>query len=341
MTEPLIYPGADHTTQWVGKGSVTMPMNHVKWVVHTTEGTSWPPYTYDGVPMGSAPTLTYDPWQHKWRQHFEMNQSARALESPGSTVINRLDVIQTEIICICNQAEVAKYGHAANTIDDQAVNDLGDFGAWLVKEWGMKEAFYPSAVPWPAYDHGCTRMGYDNYKTFSGVLGHMAVPYNSHLDPGDLPLDRIKARMLQGAKPLWPQFRETSPAVGAMVTKLAANGYFLDGHRDRANYYGAWTRGAIKRLQLAYDDTKVDPDGLIGALTWAHIEALPDAPPPPPPGKIKYPMLYDAQQKVGDAIRSIEAVEEAHPLWKFAPQDLAVLKPMWLRYYTPNHQEKP
>ncbi len=281
MTGPLLYPGADHSTQWVGKGSVTMPMDHVKWVVHTTETAGgWPSYSYGGITMGSAPTLTYEPWQHKWRQHFEMNQSARALKNDGSFYCNRVDVVQTEISCYCDHALAAKYGHACTDLDAQAINDLGDFGAWLVKEWGMDLDFYPQALPWPKYPAGTTRMTTSRYAGFSGVLGHMAVPGNSHLDPGDLPMDKVKARM-GGEKPPWPVRKDRGDAVQKMQELLRANGYGTG--KDETGYFGGGTQLAIAKLQRAYEDTKGDPDGIIGPLTWAHILALKDKPQDPPP----------------------------------------------------------
>jgi hypothetical protein len=198
-----------------------MPMNNVKWVVHTTEGTSWP--SYGGSSMGSAPTLTYDPWQHKWRQHFEINQSARALNNEVYQTCNREDVVQVEIICICEDAVADKYGHRARDIDQQATDDLGDFGAWLHDEWGLDNDFYPLALPWPKYPHGCTRMSWSRYVDWSGVLGHMAVPGNSHLDPGDLPMDRIKARMNPQPPKEWTDMAteaEVQAAVEAGVTDV-------------------------------------------------------------------------------------------------------------------------
>jgi hypothetical protein len=197
MTGPLRYPGADCTTQWVGKGSVTMPMDHTKWGVHDTETASWPSYSYGGISMGSAPTLTYNPWSHQMRQHFEMNQSARAFRNDGDHYVNRADVVQMEVIGYCDYNLSRQYGHAVSDIDDQAVNELGDFGLWLVKYWGLDIDFYPETLPWPAYPKGCPRMSWERYVGFSGVLGHMAVPGNYHLDPGDLPMDRIKTRMTQ------------------------------------------------------------------------------------------------------------------------------------------------
>jgi len=197
VTGPLLYPPADHSTQWVGKGSVTMPMTHTKWLQHTTETAGgWPSYDYGGVTMGSAPTLTYEPWQHKWRQHFEINQSARALQNDGSFYTNRVDVVQTEISCYCDHALAAQYGHSVLGLDQQAIEDLAEFGVWLVKEWGMKpDSFYPAAIPWPAYPNGCTRMSTTAFAGFTGIVGHMAAPGNSHLDPGDLDNAALKTRM--------------------------------------------------------------------------------------------------------------------------------------------------
>lgn len=334
MTGPLIYPGADTRSQWVGKGSVTMPMDDVKWGVHDTETASWPSYSYGGISMGSAPTLTYNPWTHQMRQHFEMNQSARAFRNgPSGQYVNRVDVVQMEVIGYCDYNLSKKYGHAVSDIDDRAVNDLGEFGAWMHEHWGLALLFYPAALPWPAYPKGCTRMSWEKYVTWSGVLGHMAVPYNSHLDPGDLPMDRIAAVMKAGGKveTPWPDFRDRGPAVRQMQRKLKANGYPTG--KDAWAYYGAGTKAAIVRLQRAQGWSGSDADGLIGPATWALIEAMDDGTdqPPPPPDKPDrlWPILDDPREAIGDAIRALEPVTVAHPKWRFGTDMLTRWQADW------------
>lgn len=200
---PVLYPKADHSTQWGGQGNSTMPMDHVKWLQHTTETAGgWPSYTYNGVPMGSAPTLTYEPWQHKWRQHFPINGSSRALQNDGSFMTNRADVVQTEISCYCNEAvarSVGRMDRFVEAIDQQAIDDLGDFAVWMHTEWGMGLGFYPEHIPWPAYTGQQTvrRMTIGEFQGFSGIVGHMVAPGNTHLDPSSIDNVAVKGRIDQ------------------------------------------------------------------------------------------------------------------------------------------------
>lgn len=130
--------------------------------------------------------------------------------------------------------------------------------------------------------------------------------------PGDrriAQVDQVIALAKSGAKPPWPQFRERSPAIKAMQTKLAFNGY-TTGH-DLPGYFGAGTKAAIVRLQRAFDDTKADPDGVIGPLTWAHIEALPDAPKEPPVHDSPLEKWLKSTGDIRDAQRANEPLGQA------------------------------
>lgn len=131
----------------------------------------------------------------------------------------------------------------------------------------------------------------------------------------------------------WPHIRDKSPAVGKMVEKLAAGGYFNGAHRDAPNYFGKWTKGAIKHLQESFDDTKADPDGVIGPLTWAHIQAIQPDPPDKPGDPVKYPAIQRAQESRAAAnvallaqVASLEVAVRAHPGWTYGAGLLAATK---------------
>ena len=70
-----------------------------------------------------------------------------------------------------------------------------------------------------------------------------------------------------------PRLHTSSPAVGLMQKKLGLAGYYHGG--DEANFYGAHTRLAVKKFQLAQHWTGSDADGLLGPVTWERILALP------------------------------------------------------------------
>lgn len=200
MTGPTIYPPADHTTQWYNDakwGGITMPMHNVKWVQHTTETAGgWPTYDRGGGPGEVCPTLTYEPWQHKWRQHLPINHSARALVNDGGNYTNRCDVVQTEISCYCDPNLAKTHGHFVEDLDTQALDDLAAFAVWMHQQWGMAIDWHPDSINWPRYNgqQPFTRTPWAQYETYSGILGHISVPGNVHLDPGSL--DNVTIRNL-------------------------------------------------------------------------------------------------------------------------------------------------
>ena len=167
-----LFPGADHTTQWYGKGNYTMP-GIDKLLLHTTEGTGWP--TYDGGLK--APTLTFNPGARAVRQHFPLNGSARALRDPTSTPVreNRDNVVQVEII-----------GFAAKSAqwDAWTVNTIADLWVFLNAEWGTPLTaikLWVPATPWGTDSQRLSSVAYD---AFAGLLGHEHAPGNDHRDPG-------------------------------------------------------------------------------------------------------------------------------------------------------------
>ena len=143
MDGPVHFPGADREAQWFGDAfpGVTMPRID-KLLLHTTEGSGWPGYNGGA----SAPTLTYHPTKHKWRQHFAISQSARALADPKVTQVreNRANVVQVEIICSCDPVQIKKHNLLdVRDLDDEALLDLGEFAAWLHREWGLPLVLTP------------------------------------------------------------------------------------------------------------------------------------------------------------------------------------------------------
>lgn len=190
---PLYYPKADRTSQWFGDAYPGVTMSTIeKLLLHTTEGGSWP--SYDGG--AKAPQLTYNPGSHAWRQHFRINQSARALMDPTSTPVreNRDGVVQVEIICSCDRATADKYHlRHVTELDDQALDDLGAFAGWLHTEWGLVLAKAPVWLPYPRSGQAdsAARMTSAEFDAFKGVCGHMHASGNLHGDPGSIAINQI------------------------------------------------------------------------------------------------------------------------------------------------------
>lgn len=193
MTHATIYPGANRTAQWRGSGGATMP-KVTKLLLHTTESPSWPAYP------SFQPTLTFHPWKprgQRWRQHLPINGSASTLANAGTYRTNRANVCQVEIVGYCDLAYAKRYGNEQwhiSHIPADAYDELGEFLAWLHREWEVD--LFP-AVSWPAYPGGygatSTRMSTAEFTSFSGVCGHMHAPGNDHGDPGDLNVPLIVA----------------------------------------------------------------------------------------------------------------------------------------------------
>ncbi len=185
-----IYPPADTKTQWHGPGNAVMP-GITKLLLHTTETGTWPGYSSGA----SAPTLTYHPTEHRWRQHFFLDHSARALVDPEGTVVreNRDNVVQVEIICSCDRAFADRYHYPHVTeLDEQAHRDLGHFAAFLHDEWGLPLRAAPLWLPYPSsYGNSAARMSGSQFDAFTGICGHQHASGNSNGDPGSLDVDRI------------------------------------------------------------------------------------------------------------------------------------------------------
>jgi hypothetical protein len=201
MARPIHFPGADREAQWFGDAfpGTTMPRID-KLLLHTTETSGWPGYKGGKT----APTLTYHPAKHRWRQHFAINQSARALADPQLTAVreNRANVVQVEIICSCDPAAIKKHKFPdVRKLDDEALRDLGELAAWLHREWDMPLDLASGWLPFPeSFGNSKVRMTGPEYAAFKGILGHMHAPAgkgndkgNAHGDPGALDVDRILA----------------------------------------------------------------------------------------------------------------------------------------------------
>lgn len=193
MSGILFYPLADRTAQWFGgqyPGTV-MQMVRPKLILHTTETAGgWPSYGSGAT----APTLTYNPWQRKWRQHFRINQSARALRDPASTPVreNQADVVQVEIAAYSDPTQFTT-GKGIDKLTEDAYDDLGRFVAFLALEWSLPLTAVPKWLPFPS-SYGANngvRMTSSGYAAYSGILGHQHAPGQTHGDPGNIAIGRI------------------------------------------------------------------------------------------------------------------------------------------------------
>jgi hypothetical protein len=172
-------------------------------VLHSTEGNGWPAYAGGSV----APTLTLwavAPGDVRWRQHFPVNESARALmNKAGGVQTNTAGAVQVELVGTCDPTS-----HRNNPswmywpeAPDWALAAVATFLAWMRAEWGLP--LQSTTRPWLAYPssygNSAARMSFGEWQSFSGVCGHQHVPENDHGDPGNLPIARILSLAVGGA----------------------------------------------------------------------------------------------------------------------------------------------
>jgi len=188
MTGALFYPPADRTTQWFGNGNATVAPNKQLW--HTTETAGgWPGYAGGA----SAPNLTYEPWQHRWRQHFPLNGTARALRNGVGYSTNRQGVCQVEVSCYCDPARFGT-GKGINRLDNQAYDDMHAFAEFMRREWGVPMFTGVAFLPYPdSYGANGVRLSRAQFTAYRGHLDHMHAPDNTHGDAGTMDVPRIVA----------------------------------------------------------------------------------------------------------------------------------------------------
>ncbi len=197
------YPKADCTSEWFGDDFAGTDMGGVdKVLLHSTEGASWPPYAGGS----QAPNLTYHPLKRAWRQHFPLNRSARALVDNPKTLVreNRDRVVQVEIIAVCDPS-VYRRSKKLLPIDDLsegALEDLGDFLAFMHREYRVPLVAAPRWLPYPrSAGNSPVRMNSKVYDAFRGVLGHQHASGNAHGDPGSLNIPAIIRAANRAARP--------------------------------------------------------------------------------------------------------------------------------------------
>ncbi|BFP50036.1 hypothetical protein KCMC57_64040 (plasmid) [Kitasatospora sp. CMC57] len=170
-------------------------------VIHTTEG----PTLYDYNSGGVAPTVTavpdFDTQQLVWHQHFDVDESARALvNAPGGVQTNLANTFQIELVGTCDPATHAQWTRQGvqhiywPEPPAWAVRDLAWLMRWLSDQHGIPLTGVAEWLPYPAsYGASRVRMTFDQWRSFTGWCGHQHVPENDHGDPGSLPAAHILA----------------------------------------------------------------------------------------------------------------------------------------------------
>ena len=212
MTAPL--------SQWpksgFREGQRYPTLDNPKVVIHTTEGVSLPSYPW-------PPHITYDPTRDLGWRHTNFDQGSFALKSPGggqSPNYQGGPAFQIEIIGF------AKDGPSRPDWWYERVGDVISQACVIV---GAPAFLHPKGfIGGQAYgEKGPNRISWDNYKAFSGVLGHQHVPFNTHWDPGNLDekklTEAIVAKMIAGFE--WVDYDEWPYWAKESITKNIEKGY--------------------------------------------------------------------------------------------------------------------
>lgn len=208
---------ADITSQWFQDNypGADMDLGPERTVVvlHTTEGLTWPDYQGGAT----APNLTGLPPMRlrkgKWRQHFPLNKSSRALANlAGGVETNTLNVIQIELIGTCDPKNVKSWGGQGKYFAGKdyvfwplATKRQKNFVARMLADISEQSGLrLVTPVIWRPYpssygDSAPQRLSFAAWRTTTGVVGHQHVPENSHGDPGALDISYIlqKARAIK------------------------------------------------------------------------------------------------------------------------------------------------
>jgi hypothetical protein len=265
-------------TYWFGDTYTGLLQPRItKMVLHSTET---PPPNCPGYSAGgSAPTLTVNPWLPMGWQHFLANMSARALADPAGTVVreNRDDVAQIEIIGYADYRINSKYALA--NIPDSGLKFIADVLRFYNQQWGLPLV---SPLEWPAFNSprlNQVRLSGPQYDAYQGVLGHMHVSGNDHVDPAGLNIARILQLANQTTTPPPPQpaTSEEDDTMPIFVSTTAAEGgriYMLVPGRPKQwlnpQQWALWRRQAPAATDLAkhgspYLESEVD-------YLWASIQ---------------------------------------------------------------------
>jgi hypothetical protein len=201
------YPPADDAVAWFGDDYAGVDIVPRVIVLHSTEGTGWPGYSGGA----SAPHLTCRPDFERerlvWRQHYQLDVSARALRNPaGGVQTNHAGAVQVEIVGTCDRAASKKWGSTPHLrmwdLPPWAVRDLGRFIRWCHDTYGIP---LRAASTWPRYpSDDRARFTGGKWMDFAGVCGHLHVPENDHQDPGDITITEImEAAAMTAAQDVW------------------------------------------------------------------------------------------------------------------------------------------
>lgn len=181
------YPEAVHDEAPRRLWGYRLTINCPKLVLHTTESNLGVYVPHQGTYYGhnSWPHGTVALENNKWKffQHIPANFAARALENKsGGVETNNWNTFQIEIAT--KSKNISELPHEAYVV-------LAGVLRWLNERIELP---LECGVIFPSYPESLTagvRLSVSKWSMYSGILGHMHVPENSHGDPGDINVEKL------------------------------------------------------------------------------------------------------------------------------------------------------
>jgi len=250
-----------------GDGSVAL-------VLHTTETRGMPGFNYGDT----APHYVYDLASRVWTKWAEYEDGYVGTMKGHSAGHINCKAFQVEIIGYSN----GQYDPWIGDASEENMEDLAGFFAWAVDRYGIGIDVTPT--PDGGWLYGVNspyRMSFDQWRSFSGLTAHGAVPGNTHWDTGVLDLEYIRDLAIDADVPIPPPIQPPPVGDDYMRPTLREGDGYVNGSRPEV-------RGAVVGLQqqLAYhghadretaDKTTCAADGAFGSGTDSAVKSFQSA----------------------------------------------------------------
>lgn len=159
-------------------------------VYHTTETNGVPGFRGGAT----APHYLYHPDRARWVRYAEYEDGyVGTLKGHETGGHGNCKAFQVEIVGYSERDKAVERGGLwVGDFDDRNYSELGRFWDWARDRYGVADAFTPTPDGgWLAGTGSPYRMTDEQWRQFSGLTAHGAVPLNSHWDTGVLDLERI------------------------------------------------------------------------------------------------------------------------------------------------------
>lgn len=241
-------------------GQTYSSLENPKVCVHTTETRGFPNYDW-------PPHITYDIANDRGRWHVPAGKGAYALVG-GNPSANKDGgpVFQIEVVA---------YAKDSPTQTDEWYARLSALLNEVCEDLNVPKILHPKGfVQTGAYGpNGVNRLSWDEYKAFSGILGHQHAPApNAHWDPGNLDESRLT---LTATPPFDPLEKPVTPEQLAVLLS-AINSVPRKVWADRPG--GATGPSTYQTLIRTKADTGLLVRDLAGLSVDELVEAIQELP---------------------------------------------------------------